>query len=330
MGRIVDIAVKKFVAAGPTPSISPVLAGVGTITVLAKAGLTDGDYFTIDDGINTAVIFEYDVTGDGVTALRTAIDISAVSTLAEVKAATLAAINGVGALLAVTASSGGAGVVNLQMDTPGPGVTTTENVADAGFLVTGLAEPNPAQTWGFKLVGIRSTDSTTSTAGTEGTVATGPLEASALDTLVVTWTDVATWAAAGVTHVQVWLTTAPGAVVEGLVGTVALAAETFTYTGQIQTALLATIPTVNTTGLGAGTNCLHLDDKTVMLHSVGTGTYQLQGSLDNTNWVSEGSALTASSTAPLEVTEAYAYLRWNCTAYTSGTPTSVLAGRDSG
>ena len=75
---------------------------------------------------------------------------------------------------------------------------------------------------------------------------------------------------------------------------------------------------------GAPVNVLHYTGKTVQLANVGTGTYQLQGSLDRTNWIDEGAALEAD--AVVTVTPRWAYLRWDCQAYTDGTPTSTLAG----
>lgn len=62
--------------------------------MLAKAALVDTDTLTLDDGINTPVVFEFDVAGDGVTAGRVQIDISGDTTDAEVAATTVAAING--------------------------------------------------------------------------------------------------------------------------------------------------------------------------------------------------------------------------------------------
>lgn len=77
---------------------------------------------------------------------------------------------------------------------------------------------------------------------------------------------------------------------------------------------------------GAPVNVLHYTGKTVQLANVGTGTYQLQGSLDRTTWIAEGAALSADGL--FNVTATWAYLRWDCTAYTSGAPTSILAGAD--
>lgn len=69
---------------------------------------------------------------------------------------------------------------------------------------------------------------------------------------------------------------------------------------------------------------------TATLESVGTATYQLQISLDPSNspaaasWQNEGAALTAAGS--LQVTKLAAWARWNCTAYTNGTPVGRLAG----
>ena len=59
---------------------------------------------------------------------------------------------------------------------------------------------------------------------------------------------------------------------------------------------------------------------TAWLTGVGTATYQLQISPDGTNFFNEGDALTASG--PVAVTKHARAIRWDCTAYTSGTPTS--------
>lgn len=75
---------------------------------------------------------------------------------------------------------------------------------------------------------------------------------------------------------------------------------------------------------GEPVNVLHYADKSIQLSNVGTGTYQLQGSLDRETWADEGDPLEAD--AVVRVTPRWAYLRWDVQAYTSGTPTSTLAG----
>jgi hypothetical protein len=83
---------------------------------------------------------------------------------------------------------------------------------------------------------------------------------------------------------------------------------------------------------GAATPCGTLDDKTVTLESVGTATYQLQISLDTTNppaaasWQNEGAAFTNAG-GTLQVTKPCEWMRFNCTAYTNGTPIGRLLGR---
>lgn len=84
----------------------------------------------------------------------------------------------------------------------------------------------------------------------------------------------------------------------------------------------------------AGISCYGLHRKTVTLESAGTATYQLQISLadptgsvpatGDTSWVNYGSALTASGI--VEVTAPACWMRWNCTAYTSGSPSSKMLG----
>jgi hypothetical protein len=75
---------------------------------------------------------------------------------------------------------------------------------------------------------------------------------------------------------------------------------------------------------GAGTDVSSMGAKTLFLLSAGTATYQAQISPDGTNWQNEGTALTASGNLFIE--KPCAQVRWNCTAYTNGTPTSVVMG----
>lgn len=72
--------------AGPT-------ASEGTVVVPAAASITDGNTLTLSDGVNPAVVFEFEKTG-GVTAGNVAVDISGASTATEVGAALETAING--------------------------------------------------------------------------------------------------------------------------------------------------------------------------------------------------------------------------------------------
>src|SRR5579872_1087664 len=94
------------------------------------------------------------------------------------------------------------------------------------------------------------------------------------------------------------------------------------------------VPVPTSVAAGAGVSCDGMERKTVTLENPGTATYQLQISLKNpggtvpgsgdNSWVNYGSALTAAGV--VEVSAPCAWVRWNATAYTNGTPASQLAG----
>jgi hypothetical protein len=88
-------------------SVPSAVAASGTITALAKASITDGQTFTLDDGINTPTVFEFDLPPDGVSGGNTVVDISGDTTDIEVATSMVSAINGVGATLLWTASNAG-------------------------------------------------------------------------------------------------------------------------------------------------------------------------------------------------------------------------------
>ena len=115
----------------------------GTITVVAKANLIDGEEFVLDDGVNTAITFEYDVAGDGVTPGDTAIDVSTLTTATEVRDATIAAIQAEidAGNLNMTVVASAADELTLTNTLPGTrgNVAITETVADGGFAVTGMS-----------------------------------------------------------------------------------------------------------------------------------------------------------------------------------------------
>jgi hypothetical protein len=115
------------------------VSATGTITAVAGASLVDGETFTINDGINTPTVFEFD-SGGGVGGGNIAVTFTGGDSASTVAASILAAINGVGATLLVTASSGGGAVTNLTHDRGGTvgNRAVTETVANAGFIVTGL------------------------------------------------------------------------------------------------------------------------------------------------------------------------------------------------
>ncbi len=115
----------------------------GQIQAIPKADFVDGQTFTLDDGTNTPVVFEIDKAGDGVTGGRTAVDISTDDTDEEVAARIIAAINGVGAGLKITASENAddASIVDLLNDVGGTDGNTSsaDDVVDTDFTVSDMA-----------------------------------------------------------------------------------------------------------------------------------------------------------------------------------------------
>lgn len=112
----------------------------GEINVVARLSLADGDYFTLDDGVNAPAVFEFD-DDSSVAPGAVAIDLTLLTTAGSVRDAVISAINGA-AGLDITASSGGAAKVTLTQDFAGadhPGSAVTENVTDAGFTVSGMS-----------------------------------------------------------------------------------------------------------------------------------------------------------------------------------------------
>lgn len=116
------------------------VAAAGFITTVIQANIVDGETFTLDDGINPPVVFEFDKAGDGVTPGNTPVNIVAAVTANDVRDAIISAINGVGALLLMTATDGGAATVTLTQDVGGThgNTTQTETVANVGFVLTDM------------------------------------------------------------------------------------------------------------------------------------------------------------------------------------------------
>jgi hypothetical protein len=77
---------------------------------------------------------------------------------------------------------------------------------------------------------------------------------------------------------------------------------------------------------GAATDVSDLQSMVAHLLSAGTATYQFQISIDGTNFVNHGSALTASGAVATAIPDCAVKVRWNCTAWTNGTPTSAVGG----
>lgn len=125
-------------------SVPASVAPTGSITTVAKANLSDGETFVIDDGTNSAVTFHFDVSGTytpggGYNTTNIRVDVSGDTTADNVRDSCITAITGATALL-VSASNGGAATVTLTHDQGGAAgnQTVTETVSDVGFVVSGL------------------------------------------------------------------------------------------------------------------------------------------------------------------------------------------------
>lgn len=116
-----------------------VTSSTGTIVTVAPGSIIDGEIFTIDDGINTALIFEFDTVPDGVSGANVVVDISAAVSDVTVADAMVLAINAA-APLNLVASNGGGTLATVTIANTGTGVegdvAWTDGVADAGFVVT--------------------------------------------------------------------------------------------------------------------------------------------------------------------------------------------------
>jgi hypothetical protein len=115
----------------------------GAINVVAVASLVDNDNFFVPDGTGPGVTFEYHVTGGFVpVGGRVAIDVSALTTAAQVAAATATAINAQAPTTLRIRATNTVGSAQVQVDNMLPGssgnVAITEAVANAGFTVTGF------------------------------------------------------------------------------------------------------------------------------------------------------------------------------------------------
>jgi hypothetical protein len=137
----------------------------------------------------------------------------------------------------------------------------------------------------------------------------------------MTWTDVA-----GYESYELWRTVSAGdPSTVGLIGTVLAGVQTFDDTGLV--AVAGTANADNNTDLGTEVSLGHYSgDVNVAIGSIGTGTYQVEGSYGGipAKWFTEGTALTADGV--VVVTRKYSKLRINNTAYTTGAPQAFVAG----
>lgn len=114
-------------------------AAKGSITAVSGANLLEGETFTLDDGVNPPTVFEFD--GDAsVSSGNVAVAFTLGDAATDMAAAIQAAINGVGAGLAITAGSPVGTVVPLTNGATGTvgNSAITHTVANAGFIVRGM------------------------------------------------------------------------------------------------------------------------------------------------------------------------------------------------
>ena len=112
------------------------VAAAGSLTALAKAALADNDIFTLNDGVNTPTVFEFDKSGSYTpTPGYIPIHISTDTTAAQVADRMRTAINGVTTTLAITADATGLAKIVLTNDAVGTaGNQTITEVLNAGTL----------------------------------------------------------------------------------------------------------------------------------------------------------------------------------------------------
>ncbi len=127
-----------------TSTASAAATGSITLGATAPADIDDGDYFTLNDGVNTAVEFEFDsaAVNDGVTSGRIEIDYdNTANDAVALQAAIITAINGVTTTLRIQASAGTGANVNLASEIFGSrgNQTTGDNVMETSFTISPMA-----------------------------------------------------------------------------------------------------------------------------------------------------------------------------------------------
>jgi hypothetical protein len=127
-------------ASDPDTTFARPSVSTGTITTVAGSLLVDGETFVLNDGVNPAVTFEFDSNASVVQSntLR-AVAFTGGDTANTVRDTIITAVS-TAPVLNITATSGGASLVNLVNDTTGHAgnVVITETVAAGGFIVAGM------------------------------------------------------------------------------------------------------------------------------------------------------------------------------------------------
>lgn len=135
---VTTIELKEFTTAG--------VKSTGTVTFTGLP--TDADTITIDDGVNTAVVMEFD---DDASATGSPVDIDGLLTPEEVAAAFVTAVNAEGATLDILATRGAdSAVVTLTSDAIGVAgnVALAKSAGLAEATLVGLAGGVDASTLG--------------------------------------------------------------------------------------------------------------------------------------------------------------------------------------
>lgn len=117
-----------------------VVNAVGSIVAVPKASIIDGETFTLNDGAHPSVVFEFDVTPDGVVPGHIPVNISLATSALDVANLMVDAINLAPNLNLQASNAFGASttvtIKNLTAGTAGNGAIWSETVADAGFILT--------------------------------------------------------------------------------------------------------------------------------------------------------------------------------------------------
>lgn len=117
-----------------------VVNAVGSIVAVPKANIIDGETFTLSDGVHPSVVFEFDVTPDGVLPGHIAINISLATSAIDVANLMVDAINLAANLNLLASNNFGASatvtITNTTAGSAGNGALWSETVADPGFVLT--------------------------------------------------------------------------------------------------------------------------------------------------------------------------------------------------
>lgn len=134
----------------------PPVATAATGTITTTTSVIAGEGFSLNDGRGGNHLFyftEGDLPAPSATGRpSTPIETGGIATADAMRDAIIDAVNN--APIAITAVSGGSGLVNLENDYPGPqgNQPIPDTVADAGFIVTGMTG---GELSGASLVGLR-------------------------------------------------------------------------------------------------------------------------------------------------------------------------------